>query len=92
MDLSSDTIINLALILINVIGFILMGEDKRRARKGSYRISEQTLWIFATIGGAIAMTLAMRYFHHKTKHMTFKLGFPILAIIQILLYFQFFVR
>ncbi len=90
--MSNETIFNLALILINVIGFFLMGEDKRRARKGRYRISEQTLWIFGTFGGAIAMTIGMRYFHHKTKHIAFKLGFPILSIIHILLYFQFFVR
>ena len=90
--MSNEIIINLVLLLINVIGFFLMGEDKRRARKGRYRISEQTLWIFATIGGAIAMTIGMRYFHHKTKHLSFKYGFPILAIIQILLYLQFFIR
>ncbi|WP_318508087.1 DUF1294 domain-containing protein [Bacillus sp. T3] len=70
------------LVIMNVVGFFLMGEDKRRAKKHEYRISERTLWLTAIFGGAFAMTIAMYFFHHKTKHMAFKIGFPLVFIIQ----------
>lgn len=85
-----ETILNWGLLFMNIIGFILMGVDKQKAKRHKYRIPEQTLWLLAIIGGAPAMTIAMRFFHHKTKHLNFKLGFPLLAIIQISLYLYFY--
>ena len=37
--------------IINIVGFVIMGVDKKRARNGKYRISEKTLWFWAVIGG-----------------------------------------
>ncbi len=76
------------LIGINLISFILMGIDKRRAREKKYRISEQTLWLWAIIGGALGGAVGMFYFRHKTKHLNFKIGFPILAVIHVYLFIQ----
>lgn len=77
---------------MNVVGFFVMGEDKRRAKKQQYRISEQTLWLLAIVGGAPAMTLAMNLFRHKTKHVQFKIGFPLVALLQLVVYIYFFTR
>jgi len=77
------------LILINLIGLLVMKVDKQRAKKHQYRISEKTLWIIAIIGGAIGTTMGMKIFRHKTKHFNFKVGFPILAIIEIVLFVYF---
>ncbi|WP_147532580.1 DUF1294 domain-containing protein [Bacillus marasmi] len=85
-------IITWIVIIINVIGFFLMGEDKRRARNHEYRISERTLWLTAIVGAALAMTIAMQVFRHKTKHTNFKLGFPLLAIIQVVLIGYFLIK
>ena len=63
-----------------------MKVDKQRAIRHKYRISENTLWTVAIVGGAIGTTLGMRLFRHKTKHLTFKIGFPLLAILDIILY------
>lgn len=76
------------LIGINLISFILMGIDKRRAREKKYRISEQTLWLWAIIGGALGGAVGMFYFRHKTKHLNFKIGFPILAVIHVYLFIK----
>ncbi|NMD70710.1 DUF1294 domain-containing protein [Bacillus sp. DNRA2] len=78
------------LVIVNAVGFYIMGEDKRRAKKHEYRISERTLWLTAAMGGAFAMTIAMYVFHHKTKHTSFKLGFPFLAIVHaaLIIYFS----
>ncbi|GGM26820.1 membrane protein [Paraliobacillus quinghaiensis] len=72
---------------INIIGFILMGIDKRRARKRMWRIPEKTLWIIALLGGSFGSLLGMRHFRHKTKHTIFTIGMPLLIVIQTVLIF-----
>ncbi|WP_042345418.1 DUF1294 domain-containing protein [Bacillus massiliigorillae] len=74
--------------VINIIGLTIMGVDKKKARKGQYRISEATLWSVAFIGGAIGATVGMFYFRHKTKHLNFKVGLPILALIDLVILLQ----
>jgi uncharacterized membrane protein YsdA (DUF1294 family) len=73
------------LIVINVVTFLVYGIDKRKAKKGSWRISEATLLILAAIGGSIGALLGMKIWHHKTMHKKFKYGLPLIFIIQILL-------
>ena len=73
------------LVIINVIGFTLMGIDKRRAIHRQRRISEKTLFTCAICFGSFGVFLGMEQFRHKTKHLTFKLGIPCLMIIQFLL-------
>lgn len=71
-------------LLINVIGFSVMGIDKQRAKKGQYRIAEKTLFLFALVGGSIGVITGMKYFRHKTKKRSFSLGLPIIIIAQII--------
>ena len=71
------------MVAINIIGFAIMGRDKHLARKKQWRISESSLWFIAIIGGAIGSAIGMYYFRHKTKHVVFKVGFPLLAVLQI---------
>ncbi|MBP3949722.1 DUF1294 domain-containing protein [Bacillus suaedae] len=71
-------------LLINVIGFSVMGIDKQRAKKGQYRISERTLFLFALIGGSIGVFTGMNLFRHKTKKRSFSLGLPMIIIAQII--------
>ena len=72
-------------ILINLIGFALMGIDKRKAIKGAFRIPEATLFIVALIGGSIGSIAGMYTFRHKTRHFTFVYGMPAILILQIIL-------
>jgi len=72
------------IIAVNIIGFALMGNDKRRARKNAFRIPEATLFAFSIIGGSIGMLIGMYTFRHKTKHMTFKIGIPLIIFLQVL--------
>ena len=73
------------LLIINVIGFIIMGVDKKRAIRGAWRISEASLFMVALLGGALGCTLAMNHFRHKTKHWYFKYGMPAIFAVQICL-------
>ena len=73
------------IIAVNIIGFALMGNDKRRARKNAFRIPEATLFAIALFGGSLGSVLGMHLFRHKTKHWYFKWGMPIILILQIAL-------
>lgn len=72
-------------LLINVLCFFVMGIDKKRAKRGEWRIKETTLWWLAVAGGALGGFMGMRVYHHKTKHTSFKIGFPGIAAIQLFL-------
>lgn len=73
------------LVIMNVIGYMSMWSDKRRAIKRQYRISEKTLFIIALLGGSIGSILGMNQFRHKTKHWYFKYGMPLILVIQMTL-------
>ena len=73
----------LYLIVINLIGFLIMKIDKDRARKRQWRIPEAQIWLISLIGGSIGTTFGMYTFRHKTKHVSFRFGLPILILIQI---------
>ncbi|WP_026584345.1 DUF1294 domain-containing protein [Bacillus sp. J33] len=69
-------------LLMNVIGFYLMKLDKEKAKKNQYRISEKNLWLVAFLSGAAGMAFGMNTFRHKTKHLQFKMGLPVLAFLE----------
>ena len=71
------------LIAVNVLAFVLMGIDKRRAKQNAWRIPEKTLFLPPILGGALGGVAGMRLFHHKTRHWYFKYGFPLLLILQL---------
>ena len=68
------------LLLINLIAFIAMGADKRRARRHLRRIPEATLLLFAVIGGSIGAIGGMLLFRHKTRHAVFFVGLPLILL------------
>lgn len=80
------------LMLMSLALFAVMGADKRRAKAGSWRVPEKTLFLLALLGGAIGGVLGMRVFRHKTKHWYFDWGFPILALLQLALCFWLFLK
>lgn len=73
------------LLIINVVGFAMMGIDKNRAKRGEWRIPEKTLFTCALLGGSLGTTLGMSTFRHKTKHWYFKYGMPLILVVQVLL-------
>lgn len=83
----------LALLMINCVAFCLMGVDKKRAKlraagaseKKVRRISEATLLLWAGCFGAIGATLGMLLFRHKTRHWYFRIGLPVMMVIQLVL-------
>lgn len=72
-------------LIINLMGIIIMGIDKKRAIEKKWRISEKNLLIIAVLGGSIGCIIGMNFFRHKTKHKKFTFGIPCILLVQILL-------
>ena len=73
------------LVVINLIGFIAMWSDKRKAQKNQWRTSEGTLMGICLLGGGIGTIWGMYKFRHKTKKLKFTVGMPTILIIEIIL-------
>lgn len=71
--------------LMNIIAFYMFWQDKRNARKGWWRIPENTLLGVAFIGGSLGALLGMYIFRHKTKHWKFKVLIPLFLIIHVVI-------
>jgi uncharacterized membrane protein YsdA (DUF1294 family) len=70
---------------MNIVGLAVMGIDKYKARKKSFRIPEATLFTVAIFGGSLGTTLGMFLFHHKTRHWYFLYGMPLILLLQIVI-------
>lgn len=76
--------------IVNILLFILMGIDKKRAILNKWRISEKNLILISILGGSIGGLIGMYTFRHKTKHLKFTIGLPLILILQLItLYFIF---
>lgn len=80
-----EHLVLLYLIIINAAGFLLMLADKLKAKRGVWRIPEATLMAIAAMGGSIGSLAGMYCFRHKTRHIKFTLGIPLILFAQILL-------
>lgn len=81
--------ISIIIVIINIVTFIIYGIDKYKAKKGKWRIPENSLIGLAIIGGSIGAYLGMRVWHHKTMHLKFKYGIPLIIIIQLIAAYMF---
>ncbi len=70
---------------MSFISFVLFGVDKRRARRGEWRIPERTLLTCCALFGAAGGLCGMRAFHHKTRHAKFAYGVPAMLAVQAVL-------
>lgn len=83
--MNSFDLLLLYVIIVNLISFITMGIDKRKAQKRAFRIPEATLFVLAIIGGSLGSVIGMHLFHHKTRHWYFLYGMPVILALQIIL-------
>lgn len=82
------------LVIVNIVGLAIMGIDKQKAKRHSWRISEKTLFVIALVGGSIGVKGGMQLFRHKTHHKQFVYGVPAIIILQLAaagyIFFKFF--
>lgn len=80
------------LVMINMITFLAMWLDKRKAQRGKWRTSEQTLFVLVLLGGGIGGIVGMYTFRHKTQKPRFVVGFPAILIFEIVVLLYFFLK
>lgn len=73
----------LYLVVMSVITFIAFGYDKWKARNDKWRTPESTLFLLAIFGGSVGALLGMQVWRHKTQHWTFRLGIPLILVLQV---------
>ena len=79
------------LLSVNLITFLVYGLDKWKAKRDKWRVPEKTLILLAVIGGTIGALLGMQVLRHKTKHIKFTVGIPVILVAQlVLVWFLFF--
>ena len=76
--------IGIYLLIVNALGFYMMWSDKRKAIKDAWRTSERNFFIVALIGGSVGCWAGMQTFRHKTKHIKFTVGIPMILLLQIM--------
>ena len=75
--------------VINVITFAVFGIDKLKAVKNRWRVPEKILFFLALLGGSLGAIIGMYSFRHKTKKIAFRIGIPVILIVQIIfIYFM----
>ena len=82
---TSTLILLIWFVGINLVAFLMMDVDKRRAKSKKPRIPEKTLFVTAALGGSIGAMLGMWTFRHKTKHRTFVYGMPLILLAQLVI-------
>lgn len=73
------------LAVTNILSFCLMAHDKRCAKRGKWRVPEKKLFLATACFGGLGGVLGMRLLHHKTRHWQFRVFFPLMLIVQVLL-------
>lgn len=73
------------LVLVNAVSFFLMLADKTRAKKKLRRVPEAVLFLTAWIGGSLGIWLGMYLCRHKTRHIKFVIGIPLILVLQIVI-------
>lgn len=78
------------LLLLNLVTFFVFGFDKFKAKykethERARRVPEKTLFLLAALGGSAGALLGMKVWRHKTLHRSFRIGIPLILILQILI-------
>lgn len=70
--------------LISVCSVIACFYDKKisKLRVVKLRIPEKSLFVWSALGGSVAMFATMLLIRHKTKHVSFMVGIPLIIILQ----------
>ncbi|MBQ3507050.1 MAG: DUF1294 domain-containing protein [Clostridia bacterium] len=75
------------LAIISLISMVVCIYDKIVSKTGnvSLRIPEAVLFGLSALGGALIMYLTMQIIRHKTKHLSFMIGIPVIIVLQVAL-------
>ncbi|MGL5439584.1 MAG: DUF1294 domain-containing protein [Filifactoraceae bacterium] len=72
-----DKSVVIVVLLWNLVVFLMYGFDKNMAIQKQRRVSEKTLLLSAFAMGGVGAFFGMKFFHHKTKHLSFNILVPL---------------
>ena len=72
------------LLVVNIAAFAVYGWDKMCAKRGMWRVPEKILLLLAFLGGSVGAMVGMAIFRHKTLHLKFRYGVPLILILQLI--------
>ena len=75
-------------LVLNLVAFVAMWWDKRKARQGEWRVAEATLLILSFLGGAFGIFLGMYRFRHKTQKRLFQVAVFLSIIVTLVIYWH----
>ena len=78
-----EKILFVYIAVISIVSVIYTIADKIKARHGKWRIPESTLFLLSLFGGSCAMLITMLLIRHKTRHLRFMIGIPLIILLQI---------
>lgn len=81
--------ITILILFVNTGGLVAMGYDKKQAQRRRRRVAETRLFTIALLGGSFGILAGMYRFRHKTRHLSFRIGVPLILIIQMSLFIYF---
>ena len=87
-DLSNPIFLAILIYIavISLVSVIVCCYDKIASKHMTkHRTRERTLLLLSALGGSVAMLITMFIIRHKTKHIKFMLGIPLIIIAQIAL-------
>lgn len=73
------------IVIINIITFLAFAYDKHRAKNDGWRIKNFFLLGLSFIGGSLGGLLGMKLIRHKTKKSYYRMGLPLMVLMQILI-------
>lgn len=79
-------ILHIYIILVSIFSIVITIYDKFAAKIGIQRVRESFLFLLSFLGGGVAMFATMLIIRHKTKHLNFMIGIPIIIVVQLVGY------
>ena len=84
-----DQALTVYILAVSLLTWILFGLDKWKAIHGKWRIRESTLLGLSLIGGAAGGLAGKYLFRHKIRKMRFRIGVPLMFLVQAALWLYF---
>ena len=73
-------------VIINIVAFLAMWWDKRKASQREWRVTEATLHVLGFLGGAIGIIGGMFRFRHKTQKKSFQALAVLGTLVSLIIY------
>ena len=81
----TSQLLGVYLLSVNVLTLAVYVIDKIKAKRHVWRVSELTLLALAAVGGSVGAMVAIFVVRHKSRHLKFRYGVPLILLLQVAL-------